>query len=308
MRLSRRISATALVAAATLLASCGEPAPTTSTTDVASAGVREFSMSTHNMNFLWVSGNAPATQTMSIGGLIALASYPNLGKPTFFPVTNKTWLTFTTTPRFKNNSWQFDFTVSPTGLSDGLYTASIPVTVVGASNNPQLLTIAFAICSTNNCLFLGDSRLTTISVGPTFNWFANDYFSAGGYYYYEYRLFLLPGQTAWIHEKSSSFGGGATIGDPTVAIFNYPSFSAVGYDDDSCAGLSSEFGPLTNNSLNTMEYRVRASTYSGGVTGTETTSIDTAPFGCGGGDDLRSLPSDVVKIMQAKAAAANGSH
>lgn len=309
MRLIRRICATALVASVALLASCGTDTPAaTDSNPISQSTNLDFTMSNGSPYFTAFNANQPSprTQQVFIGGIIAVASYPALGAPVFVPAQNNNWLTVSTRPQFSRTplGWNFDVTVDRTGLVDGLYRATIPVMVTGARNNPQTITVTLAVCTSNNCLFMGDSRLTTITNSlPTFTWFNNDYFGGGGYYYFEYRVFLLPGQTAYIQNWGSGIGGG-TISDPTVALFNAnpPLFTPIGFNDD-CNGLNSQF-PLMNATATIQEYRLRASTFSPGVTGTETVVISPTPY-CGGGESLREFSDSEREAIEAKARAKN---
>lgn len=337
MRFTRLFSATALVAAVTLLASCGESSSPTSTsagTDPSfAAGPREFTITPNPISWTKLPADPipTDTRTVLIGGVIAVASYPTFGTPVYTgsqPGAN--WLDINTAPNFSLSplGWKVTFKLkqSAQALPIGTYTATIPVMLPAATNNPQNIVVNFSNCG--NCLFLGDTRLATVATGPTFDWYANDYFNTGNRTYFtEYRLILRPGETAWIIVYSSAFGNGATIGDPTVAVFNSDGgFTPVGYDDDSCLGLTSVFGGdypanfyggsagsgigqgLTNTGLTNKEFLVRVGTYSGLNTGTENIYISpTNPCGGGGGGDLRaSLPDDIQAIISAKAA--HGGH
>ena len=314
MRFTRLFSVTAMVAAVTLLASCGESStptsPSAATNPSMDAGPRYVTLTPANPGWTKQPNDPIPTdpRTVLIGGLIAVAGYPSFGAPVYAgtsPAGN--WLDMDLAPNFSRTplGWTVTFTLkaSAAALPIGSYTATIAVTVPAALNNPQNIVVTFNNCG--NCLFLGDSRLTTITTSsPTFDWRADNFYGSGTYYYYEYRLFLLAGETAFVQNWGSGLLGG-TIGDPTVALYNADTFSAIGHNDD-CNGLSSQY-MITNSSGVTKEYRVRASSYSSGVTGTETIVISPTSY-CGGDDEsLRaSLPADIQAIIAAKAA--HGGH
>lgn len=316
MRLIRRICAAALVASVTLLGGCGSDTPATPDTQSPNLATNlDFSVSNGSPYFTAFDANQPSprTKTVFIGGIIAAASYPALGLPIYSPAGNPNWLTVSTRPQFSRTplGWNFDFTVDRTGLVDGLYTAQIPVTVTGARNNPQSITVTLAVCTTNNCLFLGDTRLTTLSVGQTFDWYDINYFHVGApyvrSYFFEYRVFLRPGETMYAQNRSSSFGNGATLGDPTLTLYyaDAPLFTGIMYNDD-CSSLSSQIGPITNSGPTIQEYRLRAGAYSGSPTGTTNVFISTTSYCGGGGGELReAVPSDIQAIIDAKARVRN---
>jgi hypothetical protein len=318
MRFTRLFSATALVAAVTLLASCGEsssPTSASAATDPSfEVGPRIFTLSPASPGWTKLPEDPiPSdTRTVLVGGLLAAATYPSFGTPVYSgSAAGGNWLDMNLSPNFSLNplGWKVTFKLkqSAQSLPIGNYTATIPVMVPAALNNPQNIVVTFSNCG--NCLFLGDSRLTSIVPGPTFDWFDINYFNTGPRsYWVEYRVFVRPGETVYIQNRSSAFGNGATISDPTLTLYdgNAPIFTGITYNDD-CNGLSSQVGPLTNLGVTTHEYRVRAGTFSNLVTGTENVIVTSTPY-CGGGGGLReSLPADIQAIIDAKAAS-NGGH
>jgi hypothetical protein len=314
MRFPSLFSVTAVAAAVTLLASCSNssaPTSASSATDPSfEVGPRTFTLTPANP--VW--SKLPAdpiptdTRTVLVGGLLAVATYPSFGTPVYAgssPAAN--WLDMNLSPSFSLNplGWKVTFKLkqSAQALPVGTYTATIPVSIPAALNNPQNIIVTFTNCG--NCVFLNETKFTGINSSlPTFNWFALNYFGSGSYYFYEYRLILEPGETAYPIVYSSAFGNGATIGDPTIAIYN-ADFTAVGYDDDSCLGLTAVYYPgVTNSGPTRKEFLLRVSTYSSFVTGFENLYISpTNPCGGGGGGDLRTpLPDSIQAIINAKGA------
>ncbi len=289
MRLFRRICATALVASVTLLVACGSDTPVaTDSNDPSLATNLDFTVSNTTPNFTAEGGAQanPRTMKVFIGGLIAAASYPALGTPVYSPSANRNWLTISTAPQFSRTplGWYFDFTVDRTGLADGLYTATIPVTVVGARNNPQSIVVSFAVCAATNCLFMGSNRAGSLTATNDFN--PNDptpFTGSAAKWFQEWRLFLNPGQTAYIQIHAGSTGEG-TLSDSYIYLWQLPGDAFLGSNDDFC-GLDSEL-PVTNASGSIVQYRVYASHFGGKRTGTYNIVISPTSgwLGCGGGD------------------------
>ncbi|MEP6590330.1 MAG: hypothetical protein ABJC19_04020 [Gemmatimonadota bacterium] len=292
MRLIRRICATALVASVTLMAACGSgDTPTSSDAQKPSLGTNlDFTVSNTTPNFVAEGGAQanPRTMKVFIGGLIAAASYPSLGTPVYAPSTNNKWLTVSTAPQFSRDplGFSFDFTVDRTGLADGLYTATIPVTVVGARNNPQTITVAFAVCAATNCLFMGSNRAGNLAATNDFN--PNDptpFTGTASKWFQEWRLFLNPGATAYIQVHAGSSGEG-TLGDSYIYLWQLPGDSFIGSNDDFC-GLDSQF-PVTNGTASIVQYRLYISHFSTKRTGTYNVVISpTSGWGSCGGATLR---------------------
>ena len=286
MRLIRRIYATALVASVALVNGCANEA-VVETPAINESGTLDFTLSTSTLNFLAEGGAQanPRTQRLFVGGIIAAASYPALGTPVFQPSANKSWLTISTQPQFSRSplGWNFDFTVDRTGLPDGLYTATIPVTVTGARNNPQMITVAMAVCAATNCLFMGSDRPGNLTTANDFN--PNDPTPTGGAgskWFQEWRLFLNPGATAYIQVKAASSGNG-TLSDAFIYTWQLPGDAFVGANDDFC-GLDSQMS-VTNGSGAIVQYRLYASHFGGKRTGTYRIVISPTSgfFPCGGG-------------------------
>lgn len=294
MRLIRRICATGLVASVSLMAACGSgDTPTSTDNQQPSLGTNlDFTVSNSTPNFTAEGGAQanPRTLKIFIGGLIAAASYPSLGAPVYAPSANSSWLTVSTAPQFSRSplGFSFDFTVDRTGLADGLYTATIPVTVVGARNNPQTIVVSFAVCAATNCLFMGSNRPGALTGA------SNDFNpnvptplgGAGSKYFQEWRLFLNPGATAYIQVHAASSGEG-TLNDSYIYLWQLPGDAFIGSNDDFC-GLDSQF-PVTNGSGSIVQYRLYVSHYSSKRTGTYNVVISPTYgwISCGGGGGLR---------------------
>jgi hypothetical protein len=316
MRFMRLFSATAVVAAVSLLASCGEssnPTSASAATDPSFAvGPRVFTLTPVSPGWTKLPADPIPTDTRQvlIGGLLAAATYPTFGAPVYTgtsPAGN--WLDMNLSPNFSLNplGWKVTFKLkqSAQALPIGNYTATIPVMVPAALNNPQNIVVTFSNCG--NCLFLGDSRLTTISSGgPTYDWYDLNYYNTGSRsFYVEYRVFLRPGETMYIQNWGGCYSPiGGDICDPALTLYDSdaPTFTGITYNDD-CNGLNSQIGPITNNGATSHEYRVRAATYGTQVTGTETVYISPTPYCGGGGPGLRqqALPDSVQAIIDAKA-------
>lgn len=293
MRLFRRICATAFVASVTLLGACGSDTATSPSADQPNlSGTLEFTLSNGSPFFTAELGAQPnpRTQRVFIGGLIAAASYPALGTPTFSPAENRGWLQISTKPNFSRDplGWNFDFTVDKTGLADGFYTAQIPVTVTGARNNPQMITVSLAVCSASNCLFNGSDRGGEITGSssrfipgsglPTPN-------AGGDKYFQEWFLFVRPGESLFLHNRGASSSNGS-MSDPYLYSWAQPGDTNFGANDDGGCGLDSQMF-FQNNTGTTQVYRIYTSHFSGLSTGTTRVVVNTTDDNGLCFDDLR---------------------
>ncbi|MEO5798437.1 MAG: hypothetical protein ABIZ70_06540 [Gemmatimonadales bacterium] len=301
MRLIRRISATALVASLALLASCGDTAKTTPTDPTLDLGIRDFTISS---NPSWTKEPADPlpvdSRTVLIGGLISAAGYPKFGATQYTGGGND-WLDMSTSPNFSRNplGWNFTFRLKPSAaaLPIGVYVATIPVNVPAATNNPQMLTVTFSNCG--NCLFLGSVRTGVIGVGGTTWTPSTTINTSGSYIYQDWRLFLDPGQSAYVQMVGGSYvpcnetGPLGDLSDPHMYVFTAGGASYIGSNDDYC-GYSSQVGALTNGTGTRQEYLVRTYQHGSGTTGglgvggynyvgTYTVRVVSVSFGGGGG-------------------------
>ena len=117
-------------------------APSTlSQPDLTSSSSRAFTLTSRNVSFAYNEGGfSPTTQTVEASGLITLAmGYVLIGKPQYQPSNVKDWLTVRMRPRGKIIEITFTPRFAP-GVDLGAY-ALVPITVPGASNNPQIVTV-----------------------------------------------------------------------------------------------------------------------------------------------------------------------
>ena len=283
MRLSRLFSASLLVTAVTVLASCGEsttPAATNATDPSLGTGTREYSLSA---NPTWQKQPADPlptdSRTVLVGGLIAAAGYP------FFGAIRYTgggvdWFSMSTAPSFSRNplGWNFVFRLKPSAASlpIGVYTATIPVNVPAATNNPQLITVTYNNC--NNCLFVGDSRDAALTgLDPKWNR-SSTYNNSGGYPYDDWRVFVPPFTTVQVDMIGSPCGNpNYTHSDPYQYVFTTPALAYVTSDDDAGCGYNSIVS-ITNSTATQQEYLLRATSYSSAQTGTYNISVEIGSF------------------------------
>jgi len=142
----RRMLAVALAGAA--LGACSgaakdATAPSTqSQPDLASASSRAFALSTASVSFTYAGVFTPTTQTVNASGLITLAmGYVLIGKIQYQPSNIKNWLTVRMRPRGTIIEISFTPRFVP-GVDLGGVTALVPISVPGASNNPQIIRVS----------------------------------------------------------------------------------------------------------------------------------------------------------------------
>jgi len=290
MRFTRLFSAITLVAAVTLLGSCGESStPTSAGTDPsANLGPREFSISPSFINWerMLIRDPIPTdTRTVLIGGIIPLASYPSFGAPIYTGAANN-WLDIDTSPNFSLNplGWIVSFKLKPVAqtLPEGSYVATIPVTVPAAINNPQMITISFGC---NQLVVDGPYREGNLEAGSQ-HWNRSSTFNnEGGYAYQDWCVFVPSGTTVWVWMQGGYPGcfAAGTLYDSYTYVFTQPDHAFVTSDDDGGCGYDS-LESWTNTTGATKEYLVRATNFSTSQLGTYRIRIltsDPCSDGCG---------------------------
>ncbi len=319
MRFTRLFSVTAMVAAVTLLASCGESSSpaTSATTDPSFAlGPRAYTLTPGTVGWTKLPTDPIPTdvRTVLVAGNIALASYPLFGTPVYTgtsPAGN--WLDMNLAPNFSRNplGWlvSFKLKASAAALPIGTYTVTIPVTVPAATNNPTNLVVTFSNCG--NCLFVGDVRASSFTaLSPRYD--RNTFSGAGNYPYEDWRVFVEPGATVYVQVIGSTYvvcaetGALGTMSDPFLRIFD--GTTSIGANDDTC-GYQSQVA-ITNPTGVRKEYLARPGPLADAsgdnpptyvVFGTYTIRVSAVPFGGGGGPGLMAPPSAEQLRMKQRA-------
>lgn len=279
MRFTRLFSAITLVAAATVLGSCGgSSAPTTANTVDPSAalGPREYSLSPSFLSWdRGVVGDPIPTDTkrVLIGGVIALASYPSFGTPVYSGGPGN-WLDMNLAPNFSLNpmGWIVSFKLKPSAqfLPEGSYTATIPVMVPAATNNPQTITVSFG-CP-RQLVVNGPFREGSLT-DATPRWTRSSAFNNSGNAPFEDWCVNVPESTTvyvWMQGGYPSCPGvalGYTLYDAYQYVFTRPGNTYVTQDDDAGCGYDS-IVTITNGGAGTQQYVVRATNFSDGYRGT----------------------------------------
>ncbi len=280
MRFTRLFSAITLVAAATVLASCGESSTptTTSATDPSLAlGPREFTLTPSSIS--WDRGTVGApiptdTKSVLIGGVIALATYPSFGTPVYTGGQGN-WLDFDTSPTFQMSpmGWRVDFKLKPVAqnLPEGSYTASIPVTIPGAVGNPKMITVSFGCPA--QLVVNGPYREGALT-DATPKWSRSSTFNNSGNAPFQDWCVNVPAATRVYVWMQGGYPGciGQTIYHYTLYdayeyVFTRPGNAYVTQDDDAGCGYDS-IVTITNGGSGTQQYVVRATNYSDSYRGT----------------------------------------
>ncbi|MES2304015.1 MAG: hypothetical protein V4558_00815 [Gemmatimonadota bacterium] len=297
MRLIRRISATALVASLTLLASCGDNATTQPA--ALDLGTREFAIAPNNPSWSKQPADPIPTdqRTVLISGLVAVASYPQFGTPVYTGANN--WLDMNYAPNLSRSplGWLVSFKLKPgaQALPIGKYTATIPVTVPAALNNPQMITVTFNNCG--NCLFVGDQRDGELTTDDP-RWARGaGYNESGTYPYDDWRLFVAPNTTVNVRvEGGDCLGGAYNHQDNYLYAFEQPGLIFRTSDDDSYC-VNDPVIDVVNASGVQVEYLIRATSYGQAFDGSGrdfgTYRITVAPGSFFGGGGIREFePGD----------------
>ena len=280
MRFTRLFSAITLVAAATVLGSCGQSsAPTAaSTTDPSAAlGPREYTLAPSFIS--WDRGlvGAPIptdTKTVLIGGIIPLASYPSFGDPVYTGGPGN-WLDINTAPNFSLNpmGWIVSFKLKPSAqfLPEGSYTATIPVMVPAATNNPQMITVSFG-CP-NQLVVNGPYREGALT-DATPRWTKSSTYNTSGNAPFQDWCVNVPAATTVYVWMQGGYPGcigqttyGYTLYDAYEYVFTRPGNSYVTQDDDAGCGYDS-IVTITNGGSGTQQYVTRATNFSDSYRGT----------------------------------------
>jgi|CXWL01.1.fsa_nt_gi hypothetical protein len=307
MRSYVRYAAAACAASMLVLAGCASEPATPASPNLAE-GSLTYAITPAQLSWTRIpNGPMPKDSLIAlISGLIAVGGYPQFGaiqysggpsqqSATPGPGAYGDWLDMSTRPNLSRSplGWRFVFKLKPNAASFpiGRYIATIPVTVGGASNNPQSIVVVFNHC--DNCLFVDDYRDGELTAGdPRWNW-SNTYNNSGNFAYDDWSAFVPPFTTvAIIVEGGDCLGGPYNHQDNTLTAWTVPGLSFVDGDDDGyCSNDPIIF--ITNSSPTMTEYLVRASGFDafGGSRFAGTYRIHMFVWG-GGGYTLRERTPD----------------
>lgn len=271
MSMMRRYAAALVAALALTLGACGgetltsaDPGPTDG---AVVDNIRNYSIQPGTVTFTRLPGGPFPTGSMSVlyQGIIALGSVVQTGAIQYGPGASG-WLLYDQTPTVSLNPYGIRHSMrlaeSAMALPEGRYEAWIPVNVPGALNNPQMLTVVYDYCG--NCLFLGDSKMAELSPSSPRWDRGSDINAPGDYAYFDWRLFVEPGQTVYVQQMGNPSSPCSQVpimgtqSDPYLYLFS-TSGTFLQSDDDSC-GYNSEL-VVTNGGATTMEYLVRSTQY-----------------------------------------------
>ncbi|MEZ4377611.1 MAG: hypothetical protein R3B35_04915 [Gemmatimonadales bacterium] len=272
MYLLRRNSAAVLAAFAFVLGACSsESAPTESqvptTGDLGEDPLR-ITLNPGSLVFQSNTATAPAPQNAGIGGLVAIGSGVQFGNIMYANPGVTPWATVDPRPTFSRDPLEWRHMVSInqaafSALPNGAYSATVPVIVSAARNSPQMLNLF--LCKGSGCLTLNSQADGSLS-GTDATWDRTVGIDApGGFYYDDYFLFVPAGATAYIRMLGSSCDP-FTLGDTYFYVYDLDG-NELERNDDGWCGLSS-YDFVTNFSANAVVWRVRATSFGSGATGT----------------------------------------
>lgn len=304
MRSYVRYAAVACAASLLVLAGCGSEPAAPASPNLAE-GSLTYAITPAQLQWTRVpNGPMPKDSLITlISGLIAVGGYPQFGtiqysggpsagQPNTGAGAYGDWLDMSKTPNLSRSplGWRFVFKLKPNAANFpiGRYVATIPVTVGGASNNPQNIVVVFSHC--DNCLYLDDERLASLSVqDPT--WTRGSTFSnaPGAYPYDDWRVFVPPFTTVQVDMIGECDISRPDVSHDDVYLYAWntptsPGDGAVTLDDDG-GSCNNSIIFLTNGGATQKEFTVRGTSFSGGAYGAYRIWVHLAG---GGGYTLRS--------------------
>lgn len=146
MRSYVRYLAAASAASLLVFAACGGETAAPASPDL-SSGSLNYTITPNQVSWTRLPGGPMPVDTRQvlIGGLIAVGGYPQFGAMQYTGAND--WLEMTTVPDLSRSplAWRFTFKLKPKAatLPIGRYTATIPVNVPAAQNNPQSIVVVF---------------------------------------------------------------------------------------------------------------------------------------------------------------------
>ncbi len=309
MRSYVRFLTAAATASVLVLSACGGEAATPSSPDL-SAGALTYAISPNNVGW----SKQPAdpipttTQSVLITGLIAVGGYPQFGAIQYSGNGNN-WLDMTTTPDLSRSplGWRFSFKLKPgaASLPIGTYTATIPVMVPAATNNPQSIVVTFNNCG--NCLFVGDERLAALTntdpIWDRSSTYNNDDVPGDRYPFDEWRVIVAPFSSVWVDMIGECDVTRPDVSHDDVYLYAWTTALAFVDSDDDGGSCNNSIFELTNPGATQMEFIVRATSYDDDTDsyayGAYRIRVGVCPAsGCGG--SLRAAPEEGDKLTAEK--------
>ena len=280
MRSYVRYAAVACAASLLVLAGCGSEPVAPASPNLAE-GSLTYAITPAQLQWTRVpNGPMPKDSLITlISGLIAVGGYPQFGaiqysggpsagQPNTGAGSYGDWLDMSKTPNLSRSplGWRFVFKLKPNAANFpiGRYVATIPVTVGGASNNPQNIVVVFNHC--DNCLYVGDERLESLTPQDT-HWDRDFNFNqdAGGFPYDDWRVFVPPFTTVQVDMIGECDGSRPDVAHEDVYLYGWPTPVSLGdgaYDSDDDGGsCNNSIIYLSNGGATMKEFLVRATSY-----------------------------------------------
>jgi len=259
---------------------------TLSQPDLTSSSSRAFTLTSNTVSFSYSEGAfSPTTQTVNASGLIALAmGYVLIGKTQYEPANVKDWLTVRMRPRGKVIEITFTPKIVP-GVELGGVTALVPISIPGASNNPQVITVSIGQvfgCSLKGTLVYPSLNylLGNLQPGTTCQ---SNVLGTGSRVFDPYAITIPGGATFTVllrgRASDPAAGSVVTHPDPWLFLVDAALNQVVWQDDDCGRGYNTQFSlydsriVFTNPSPSPKQYFLLASQFSTGQFGTYTMDI-----------------------------------
>lgn len=308
----RRMLAVALAGVA--LGACSNSAEDTtapaSDANLGPVNPLNFSISTSNLFFDFTSENAPAPQTVEVSGLVVTTTpYVRVLSINYSPSNMKDWLRITQRPALLSDGTlgvRLTFTTRYIpGLEQGA-TATVPITIPGARNGPQTITV-----STNalNCAVAytlpyptpqGAMSFTTGDLQPTDC--TSSYFPYGeGYRYFDLYAVTVPaGHTFQLDYRGDDSNAG-TLSDPWLILFDPSVPGILSEDDDSGIGWDSRILWTNSTAQSKLYYLVLGAYYPPTEFGTYRLEVTDVGISTSPSFTLKAEPVTATELARKKA-------
>jgi hypothetical protein len=253
-------------------------APSTSEAELSGVNPLNFWKSTSNLFFDVTGGGTPAAQVVEVGGIVVTTTpYVRVLGITYSPSNVKDWLRITQRPGLLEDGTlgvRLTFTVRQVPGLDLGATATVPITVPGARNGPQTITV-----TTNplNCAVASQIPYPT-PIGAT-SYVLGD-LQVGdctapallGSKFFDLYSVLVPADRSFRLDNRGAPSGAGTHTDLYIYLYDPMTGTIIASDDDGGAGFDSRLF-WSNTSGSPKLYYLISSQYCCGQSGTYTFEV-----------------------------------
>jgi hypothetical protein len=236
-----------------------------------------FYTSTTNL-FFAVGEGIPAPQTVEVGGLVVTTTpYVRVLSINYSPSNVKGWLRITQRPGLLEDGTlgvRLTFSIrSVPGLAEGV-SATVPITVPGARNGPQVITVGTSAlnCSVQSEIPYPEGEGTSFALGNLQPGDCTSSLIEEGEKFFDLYSVTVPANRSFRLDNRGSPSGGGTLTDPYIYLYDPMTGTVIDSDDDGGIGFDSQlYGE--NSSGSPKVYYLVASHYCCGQSGTYTFEV-----------------------------------